>query len=71
MASFPRDLTRLGHVSRMTQIMNLLLLAPDIQEALLFLPRVTQLKGSVTERDLRPVVAEVDWGRQREVWLST
>jgi hypothetical protein len=33
-------LARLGHVSRarITQIMNLLLLAPDIQEQLLFLP---------------------------------
>jgi len=35
------DLVRLAHVSRarITQIMNLLLLAPDIQEAILFLPR--------------------------------
>src|SRR5690349_7437481 len=34
------ELARLGHVSRarMTQIMNLLNLAPDIQEQLLFLP---------------------------------
>jgi len=34
-------LARLAHVSRarITQIMNLLLLAPDIQEAILFLPR--------------------------------
>jgi len=40
MASFPRDLTRLGHVSRISQIMNLLSLAPDIQDALPFPPRV-------------------------------
>jgi hypothetical protein len=35
------DLGRLGHVTRarMTQIMNLLNLAPDIQEEILFLPR--------------------------------
>ncbi len=34
------DLARLAHVSRarITQIMNLLLLAPDIQEAILFFP---------------------------------
>ena len=33
---------RLAHVSRarITQIMNLLMLAPDIQVAILFLPRV-------------------------------
>src|SRR5688500_7517099 len=36
------DIARLGHVTRAraTQIMNLLMLAPDIQEALLFLPEV-------------------------------
>jgi hypothetical protein len=36
------ELARLGHVTRAraTQIMNLLNLAPDIQEALLFLPAV-------------------------------
>ena len=37
------ELARLGRVSRarLTQIMNLLILAPDIQEAMLHLPRVT------------------------------
>jgi hypothetical protein len=40
-------LARLGHVSRarVSQITSLLGLAPDIQEALLFLPRT--LKGAV------------------------
>ncbi|TWT61722.1 hypothetical protein [Rubinisphaera italica] len=38
------ELARLGQVSRarMTQIMNLLNLAPEIQETILFLPRVEQ-----------------------------
>ena len=38
------EVARLGHVSRarVTQIMNLLNLAPDIQEELLFLPPVEQ-----------------------------
>ena len=64
------ELARLAHVTqpRMTQIMKLVLLAPDIQEALLFLPRVECGKDPVTERDLRAVVADVDWGRQREMW---
>lgn len=37
------DLARLGHVTRprLTQIMELFLLAPDIQEEILFLPAVT------------------------------
>jgi hypothetical protein len=52
----------------MTQILNLLHLAPDIQETLLHLPRVTEGKDPITERDLRPIAAEVDWGRQRGMW---
>lgn len=64
-------LAELGHVSRarMTQIMNLLNLAPDIQEAILFLPRIERGKDAVTERELRPVVAEESWARQREMNL--
>ena len=53
---------------RMTQIMNLLYLAPEIQEEQLFLPLVTTGKDPVTERDLRPIAAEADWGRQRGMW---
>jgi hypothetical protein len=49
----------------MTQIMNLLHLAPDIQEELMLLPLVTSGKDPVTERDMRPITAEVDWGKQR------
>ena len=53
------ELARLGHVSRarLTQIMNLLNLAPDIQEQLLHLPRVQQGRDPVTERELRPICA--------------
>jgi len=51
------ELARLASVTqpRMTQILNLLYLAPDIQEELLFLPLVTSGKDPVTERDLRPI----------------
>jgi len=61
------ELARLGHVTRarITQIMNLLHLAPDIQEKLLFLPPVEQGRDPVTERELREVAAEVDWKKQR------
>jgi len=47
--------------------MNLLHLAPDIQEAILFLPRVDQGKEAITERQLRAVCVEVDWKRQRKM----
>jgi hypothetical protein len=64
------ELARLGHVTRprMTQIMNLLNLAPDIQEALLLLPRVERGKDPITERELRPIAAVVEWGKQRRRW---
>ena len=66
------ELARLAHVTqpRMTQIMNLLHLAPDIQEALLFLPRVVEGKDAITEKMLRPIAAEVDWERQRRTWRT-
>jgi DNA-binding transcriptional regulator YdaS (Cro superfamily) len=66
------DLARLAHVSqpRMTQIMNLLHLAPDIQEELLFLPRVTDGRDTIHEKLLRPIAAEVDWAKQRVAWLE-
>ena len=64
------EIARLGHVSRarLTQIMNLRQLAPEIQEEILFLPRVIQGKDPITERDLRPIAAELDWEGQRGMW---
>jgi hypothetical protein len=61
------DMARLGHVTRArtSQIMNLLLLAPDIQENLLH--AVSEI--SITERNVRLAVREVDWSVQR-VMLS-
>ena len=66
------ELARLGHVTqpRMSQILNLTLLAPDIQEALLCLPRVTDGKAVMHEKMLRPIAAEVDWKRQRDMWTA-
>jgi len=63
-------LARLSHVSqpRMTQILSLTLLAPDIQEELLHLPAAVSGKEPIHEKVLRPIVAEFDWRRQRELW---
>jgi hypothetical protein len=65
-------LARLGHVSRarVTQIMNLLLLAPDIQEALLFLPRTVQGRDPLHLRQLQPLAAVLDWRQQRLLWQT-
>ncbi len=54
--------------ARMTQVVNLLLLAPEIQEAILDLPSVTKGRDPVSERGLRGIVAESDWNRQLELW---
>ena len=61
------ELARVGRVTRarLTQIMNLLNLAPDIQEEILFLPRTMAGRDTITEHDLRAVAAEVEWERQR------
>jgi hypothetical protein len=63
-------LAELGHVSRarITQIMDLTLLAPDIQEALLFLPKIERGRDRLNERMLRGIAAESMWARQREKW---
>ena len=60
------QLARLGRVTRarMTQIMKLLDLAPDVQEQILFLPN---LRG-LTERTLRPIVSRIDWSEQRRMF---
>jgi len=64
------ELAELAHVSRarVTQIMNLLHLGADIQEKILFLPPVARGHDLITEREVRAIAAEVDWGRQRRVW---
>ena len=66
------DLARLGHVTRarVTQIMNLLCLAPNIQEELLFLPFVKRGRDPIHERQLRCITAVPEWRKQRRMWSS-
>jgi len=66
------ELARLSHVTqpRMTQIMNLLHLAPDIQEEILFLPPVIKGRDPITERDLRPITRETNGELQRPMWSA-
>ncbi len=66
------ELARLGHVTRarVTQIMNLLLLAPDIQEAILYLPRVESGDDPIALRDLQAIAIEADWVKQRQGWAD-
>jgi hypothetical protein len=68
-ASDTIELARRGHVTqpRMSQIMALNQLAPDIQEALLNLP-ATKGKPEIHEKRLRPIAAMLNWDEQRKVW---
>jgi hypothetical protein len=66
------ELARVGHVTRarLTQIMNLLNLAPEIQEAILMLPAPEAGRDPVTEKQLRPVATELEWRKQRRMWAG-
>ena len=64
------ELAHLGRVTRarLTQVMNLTLLAPDIQEAILFLPPVESGRDPIRELQLRPITLVPDWRKQRRMW---
>jgi hypothetical protein len=64
------DIARLGGVSRarISQLVGLLDLAPDIQEQLLLRRSTQGSRAHPSERSLRPITAEPDWDRQREFW---
>jgi hypothetical protein len=65
-----RELAELGHVSRarVSQVMNLLALAPDLQEQILCGPRVERGRDPVHLRQLQPIAATLDWRQQRQMW---
>jgi hypothetical protein len=64
------DLARLAQITRarVTQIMDLLLLAPEIQEEILFLADSKNGKVNPTERTLRPLVHSPVWLNQVFAW---
>jgi hypothetical protein len=66
------ELARLGHVSRarITQIMNLLLLAPDIQEQILFLPSTRQGRDPIRLGHVQAIAAAPGWQTQRRRWAA-
>ena len=65
------DLARLGYVTRarITQIMNLLNLAPDIQEELLHL--AASVENRLAERQIRSITKIVPWTTQRKAWKDS
>lgn len=66
------DVAALGGITRarVTQIVNLLLLAPDIQAQLLDMERPPVGREEVGERDVRDIAAEMDWNVQRRMFRA-
>jgi hypothetical protein len=66
------ELADLGNVSqaRISQIMLLLQLAPDIQEEILFLPPARRGGNSIHMWQVLPIAVLVDWPAQRRRWRA-
>ena len=66
------ELAAAGHVTRarVSQIMNLVNLAPDIQEALLYLPRTERGRDAIILADLQPIASVLEWRMQRRLWAA-
>ena len=66
------DLARLGCISqeRISQIMRLMWLAPDIQQEILTLPRTPRGRHPVTEAALRDIASSMLWSEQRKIWAQ-
>ena len=64
------ELATLGHVTRarMSQVMSLLCLAPDVQEEVLFLPQTTKGRDPIQLHHLLPIARIADWVKQRVRW---
>ena len=64
------EIATFGHVTRarVTQIMNLRLLAPDLQEQLLNVPRIEQGRDTICLRMFQTIALEPSWKNQREQW---
>jgi len=54
--------------ARISQIMNLLHLAPDIQEQILFLPPIEHGCEPIRLAHVQPITREWDWHKQRQLW---
>lgn len=64
------ELAHYGQISttRMTQIMWMDNLAPDIQEEILFLPNTVKGRDPIKEAEIRPIAKTLDWKHQRIMW---
>ena len=66
------DLARLGCLTRerMSQIMELVWLAPDIQREILEFPPRAATRFPISELAARRIAVRLDWAEQRELWCK-
>jgi hypothetical protein len=64
------ELAEVAHVSRprITQVMNLCILAPDIQEQILHMEARPRGRGAILLSHLQSLAAIPDWSKQRRRW---
>jgi len=55
--------------ARLTQILNLLLLAPEIQEEILCMEAAGK-RAAIAEHQLRPIIQADDWSQQLRLWRA-
>jgi hypothetical protein len=67
-----RELAEAGHVSRarLSQILQLNHLAPEIQEQLLFLPPTRQGFDRLLEKHVRSLALVFDWQKQKQLFRA-
>jgi hypothetical protein len=56
--------------ARIGQILNLLHLAPDLQEEILFLTRKSRGRDRIHLARLQLIAAQADWAKQRRLWRT-
>lgn len=59
-----------GLLPRISHIMSLLSLAPDVQEAILFLRRTERGRDPIQMRHLLPIAQVTDWKIQWQLWAA-
>lgn len=66
------EIARLGHVTRarVSQIINLLQLAPDIQEEILFMPPTLEARDPIGLHQVQPIAMVLSWPKQRHLWQT-
>jgi hypothetical protein len=64
------QIATLGQVTRarVSQVMNLLNLAPDVLEEILFMPRTMSGRDPIHLAQLQPIAGTFDWQKQRRMW---